>query len=284
MGSGIGLTETPQGGRPDSVLGDLIDAAARSRMAVRDVGGTPALEARLPGPFRAVFTTRRGGESTGAFSRLNLSPYSGDDPDAVQRNRDRVAYVCGRRLVRPAQEHGLGVVGAAEYLEEGAGSPCDGLTIHCEIDKGLGALLLFADCLPVVLCGEMDMAIAHCGWRGLLGGIVQQAGRALMGMPGMAVIGPSIGPCCFTVAHEVAHGFAGRFGSEVVIPPGLVGESPRVDLWAAAARALHEVGISPTQIVNPRICTACNTDFFYSHRLEGPVTGRHGCLGWVATP
>lgn len=284
MGSGIGLTETLERGRPDSVLGDLIDAAARPRMSARDFGGSPALEARLPGPFRAVFTTRRGGESTGVFSCLNLSPHYGDDPAAVQRNRDRVADVCGRRLVSPAQEHGFRVAGAAEYLEEGPGSPCDGLTIHCEIDKELAALLLFADCVPVVLCGEMDMAIAHCGWRGLLGGIVQQAGRALMGMPGMAVIGPSIGPCCFTVAEEVARGFAGRFGPEVVIAPGVAGESARVDLWAAAARAVQEVGISPTQIVNPRICTACNTDFFYSHRREGPVTGRHGCLGWVATP
>jgi hypothetical protein len=56
----------------------------------------------------------------------------------------------------------------------------------------------------------------------------------------------------------------------------------RVDLWAAAARAVAEMGVGDDQIVNPRLCTACNTDFFYSYRREGPVTGRQGCVGWAA--
>ena len=50
--------------------------------------------------------------------------------------------------------------------------------MHQDIDKSLAAALLFADCVPVVLCGEVDMAVAHGGWRGILGGIVQQAGEA----------------------------------------------------------------------------------------------------------
>jgi len=132
------------------------------------------------------------------------------------------------------------------------------------------------------------MAVAHGGWRGILGGIVQQAGRAMIGPPAAAVIGPSIGPCCFTVGVEVAEAFAARFGSEVVLPPGRGsgedGDLPRVDLWAATARACTELGIRPEQVVNPRLCTACNTDLFYSYRKEGPVTGRQGCAAWVASP
>lgn len=251
-------------------------------MSVGDWNGIPVLEASLPRPFRALFTTRIGGWSDGVFASLNLSPHSEDDPAVVERNRSKVAALVERRLVSPAQAHGVRVVGAAEYVQEEYGSACDGLTVHCEIDKDLAALLLFADCVPVVLCGEMDMAVVHAGWRGLLGGVIQQAGRSLMGMPGMAVIGPSIGPCCFSVEEEVASAFAGRFGSQVVIHAA--GEpQPRVDLWAAAAKAAEELGISPTQIVNPRICTSCNTDLFYSYRAEGPVTGRQGCLGWVSS-
>jgi copper oxidase (laccase) domain-containing protein len=277
-------------------LAERIDPAARSRMVAREIEGIPVIEARLPGPFRVLFTTRVGGCSSGFFSSLNLAPRSEDDPVLVERNRARVAALTGRRLVSPAQVHGLRVAGPAEYVEEEPGSPCDGLTVHPEIDKGLAALLLFADCVPVVLCGEVDMAVAHGGWRGVLGGIVQQAGRAMMGPPGTAVIGPSIGPCCFTVEEEVASAFAGRFGPEVVVGPAESGHprgagcgsvqggthrSPRVDLWAATAKALAEMGISPSQVVNPRICTVCNSDLFYSYRAEGPVTGRHGCVGWV---
>jgi len=238
------------------------------------------LEARLPRPFRVLFTTRVGGESTGVFSSLNLDPRSEDDPTAVARNRARVAALVGRRVISPVQVHGLRVVGAAEYVQEPPGSPCDGLTIHADIDEGLAALLLFADCVPVVLCGEVDMAVIHAGWRGVLGGIVQQGGRALMGAPGTAVIGPSIGPCCFTAAEEVASGFAARFGPEVVVRAGA---SCRVDLWASVTKALAEIGIHGEQVVNPRLCTACNRDFFYSYREEGPVTGRQGCVGWAET-
>ncbi len=241
----------------------------------------------LPGPFRAMFTTRVGGESSGPYATLNLSQRSGDHPGVVERNRARVTNLAGRRLVSPAQAHGLRVAGAAEYLLQDPDTPCDGLTIHADIDRGLAALLLYADCVPVVLCGEVDMAIAHGGWRGLLGGIVQQAGRAMMGMPGTAVIGPSIGPCCFTVDEELAGAFAARFGPGVVLGPGEQGvkteSRTRVDLWAVATKAAVELGIHPDQVVNPRLCTFCNSDLFYSHRKEGAVTGRHGCMGWAAT-
>jgi len=242
------------------------------------VNGIPLLEAALPRPFRVLFTTRVGGESIGVFSSLNLDPRSEDEPEVVARNRARVAALIGRRVVSPMQVHGVRVVGAAEYLQEPPGSPCDGLTVHADIDEGLAALLLFADCVPVVLCGEVDMAVIHAGWRGLLGGVVQQGGRALMGAPGTAVIGPSIGPCCFTVDEEVASAYAARFGPEVVLEGG---DALRVDLWAAAEKALGEISIRSSQVVNPRLCTACNRDLFYSYREEGPSTGRQGCLGWA---
>ncbi len=279
---------TEQGGdRLTAALAERIDPEARSRLSVRDLDGIPVVEARLPGVFRAVFTTRLGGESTGMFSSLNLDPRSEDEPAVVARNRGRIAGLLGRRVVSPTQMHGLRVVGAAEYVEEPAGSPCDGLTIHPEIDKGLAALLVFADCLPLVLCGEVDMAVVHGGWRGILGGIVQQAGRAMIGPPATAVIGPSIGPCCFTVEAEVASAFAARFGSGVVSGPverlGEAFGSARVDLWEAATLALMEMGVRRDQVVNPRLCTACNPDLFYSYRTEGPVTGRQGCAGWVAS-
>lgn len=238
------------------------------------------IEASLPGPFRALFTTRLGGESAAPFASFNLSPFSEDDPVVVERNRARLKAVVGRRLVSPKQEHGLRVAGTAEYVQQDPGTPCDGLTIHAEIDRGLAALLLFADCVPVVLCGEMDVAVAHGGWRGILGGIVGQAGRALMGAPGMAVIGPSIGPCCFSVEEEVAAAFAARFGEGVVSKDKA---AFHVDLWAAVTAALVELSIHPSQIVNPRLCTVCNNDLFFSHRADGPITGRQGCVAWAAT-
>jgi len=302
---------TGEEGRAGAALGERIDPRARSRLKVGERGPMVFLEASLPAPFRALFTTRFGGESEGAFASLNLDPRSCDNPLTVSRNRNRVAGLLGDlegrktramayRLVSPAQVHGLRVMGAAEYVQHEGGAPGDGLTLHPVLDRELAALLLFADCVPLILSGEVDMAVAHAGWRGILGGIVQQAAAAMTGAPGMAVIGPSIGPCCYTVGEQVAAAFSARFGSGVVITarepvrPGAVPDTPgpepatcadgfRVDLWAAVTKALGEQGIAEDLVVNPRLCTACNVDLFYSYRVEGPVTGRHGCVAWAAS-
>jgi hypothetical protein len=174
------------------------------------------------------------------------------------------------------------VVGASEYVGEPEVTPCDGLTLNPFLDCDLAAVLLFADCVPVVLCGEVDMAAAHGGWRGILGGIVQRAGMAMTGQPGSAVIGPSIGPCCYTVGEEVAAAFRDRYGAAVVLTPREPGGEPRVDLWEATTCALDEVGVPRKAVTNPRLCTVCNNDIFYSYRAEGPVTGRHGCIAWIS--
>jgi YfiH family protein len=275
----------PHDMQPAQALSELerrMDAAARPWMSARALAGLPVLEASLPGLFRACFTTRLGGDSHGAFASLNLDGRSEDDPDSVARNRARLADAIGRRLVSPSQVHGVRVTGLSEYVLESPDTPCDGLTIHQDIDKTLAAALLFADCVPVVLCGEVDMAVAHGGWRGILGGVVQQAGRSMMGAPATAVIGPSIGPCCFTVGEEVADSFARRYGSEVVLGRASEEGGLRVDLWEAVAKAASELGVQRRHVVNPRLCTVCNRDLFYSYRREGPVTGRHACLGWIA--
>src|SRR5680860_1899184 len=74
----------------------------------------------------------------------------------------------------------------AEYKRGPAGAPCDGLTVHPERDAGLGAFLVFGDCVPVIMVGEVDAALVHGGWRGLLGGVVQEGARAMTAPPGLA--------------------------------------------------------------------------------------------------
>jgi len=55
---------------------------------------------------RVVFTTRRGGHSTGPFQSLNLGRLTDDDPDAVERNRATVEADLGIRLGYVHQVHG----------------------------------------------------------------------------------------------------------------------------------------------------------------------------------
>src|SRR5205085_422861 len=67
--------------------------------------------------------------------------------------------------------------------------------------RGLGLMVLTADCLPVALAGPGAVAVLHAGWRGLAAGILEQGVRALRDLSGdgelQAVIGPGAGPCCY---------------------------------------------------------------------------------------
>ena len=117
-------------------------------------------------------------------------------------------------------------------------------------------MVLAADCLPVLLWrrDEPGVAAAHAGWRGLVGGVVGAAVRAL-GRPERigAAIGPGIGPCCYPVSAEVRDRFAAAFGEAVVRPPA-------VNLAAAARAALVAEGVEAPAIATVQACTSCDPE------------------------
>lgn len=259
-----------------------IDPAVGDRLEVAAPASVPMMLARVPDRFVLAFTTRRASVSDGSRDPLDLTVGSGSEPNgrtAAARSlvgRSLSSWVgCPEpTLVSPRQVHGVRVVGAAEYHGVVERTPCDGLTVQPGLDDGLAALLVFADCVPVALLGEVDAALVHGGWRGLLGGVVQHAAAGMTAPPGLAVIGPSIGPCCYEVDEHLITDFARRYG-------GTGAPAPRhLDLWEVAMLAAMEVGVPRERVVNPRLCTACNPDLFYSYRKDGPATGRHGAVLW----
>ncbi len=89
------------------------------------------------------------------------------------------------------------------------------------------------------------------------------------GTPGrfLAAVGPSIGPCCYEVDKPVIArldaAFPGRWGAWV----RSVGLGKwMLDLWAANEDQLRSAGLRGDRIDNPRLCTGCRTDLFYSYR------------------
>src|SRR5207302_3508145 len=115
-------------------------------------------------------------------------------------------------------------------------------------------------------------AILHAGWRGLLAGIVAAGVRALGRGRLAAVIGPSIGPCCYEVGEDVAEPFREAFGPDIAVEGML-------DLWTAAERALRAAGCSEVDRFD--VCTSCNPDLFFSHRRDSGRTGRQGIIACV---
>ena len=131
-------------------------------------------------------------------------------------------------------------------------------------------LVFVADCLPIALAGADGVAILHGGWRGLAAGIVG-AGVDAIGATA-AAIGPGIGPCCFEVGDEVLAAFA-------PLGPGLANER-MLDLVAVARRLLERAGVAEGSIESADLCTKCNPDLFFSHRGQGPDTGRQAGIAW----
>lgn len=225
----------------------------------------------LPGA-RAVFTTRRGGHSHGAFTSLNLGLMTEDDARCVAANQARVEALAGRPVARCAQVHGSEIV-ASDAVHE---SPprADG---HLTTSPGVAPMVLVADCLPVVLAAPGAVAVLHAGWRGLAAGILARGTQALRDAgargPIAAAIGPAVGGCCYEVGPEVHAAFAG-YGPEVR-------DGARIDLKAIAAQALAQAGVG--EVHDAGLCTmCCDPQLFFSHRRDRGLTGRQAGLAWLS--
>jgi YfiH family protein len=228
----------------------------------------------LPGA-RALFTTRRGGGSPPPYDSLNLGALSGDRPETVRANRDRLAAELGLVLVGVHQVHGPRVVSVHEPPPEGAELvQADGVATD---RSGIAPLVVVADCLPIAVAGGGAVAMLHAGWRGLEAGVVAAGVKAVRrlggGGPLAAAIGPGAGPCCYEVGEEVG----GRFASWGA---GLR-HGRNLDLKAIARRALESEGV--LTVYDCGICTLCaEPGLFFSHRRDGGITGRQGGLAWLS--
>jgi copper oxidase (laccase) domain-containing protein len=135
-----------------------------------------------------------------------------------------------------------------------------------------------ADCAPIVLVGERAVGVVHAGWRGLAAGVVARAAAAMGELgdaPVEAHLGPCIRPGCYEFGETDLEGVAARFG------PGVRATttwgSPALDLPAAVAAALEEVGVE--RLHDTAGCTACDRRWF-SHRARGEPQ-RVATLAWI---
>lgn len=137
--------------------------------------------------------------------------------------------------------------------------------------------VVVADCVPVLIAGEGDLAAVHAGWRGLAGDLIGRAleRRSESGAALTAWIGPAIGPCCYEVSDEVAKAVVGASSAAAFVDRE--GERPHLDLVAAAKTQLERRGVLDVRTVE--VCTRCHPELLWSYRREGPGGGRnHGFL------
>jgi polyphenol oxidase len=274
--------------------------------------------------LRHGFSTRLDGVSeVYGPAELNLGWTASDDPAKVAENRRRlVTKIAGAnsqaRLVTLRQVHS----GVVRIIEKNSGA-LDGKLETSErkaVLRGDGMMtdvpgvllgVQVADCVPVLVADVKRKAVAafHAGWRGTLRRIVERGiGRMQLRYGSspedlIAIIGPSIGACCYSVGEEVRHEFESQFAyapelfSEVydsdpvkekypllfltARAPGHSNIGPQIhlDLWEANRRQLLDAGLRPESVSVIGECTACTRVAggrlkYYSHRGEAGFAGR----------
>ena len=263
-----------------------------THMQVREKNGVtflayPAFE-NLPEIIHC-FSTRLGGVSEGIFSSMNLSFTRGDNENAVRENYRRLGAAVGfapEDVVSSDQTHTTNVrLVGAEDRGNGITRPrtfhdTDGMITNV---PGVVLATYYADCVPLYFVDPVHHAIglSHSGWRGT----VHRMGKATLEAMNreygtdpvdvVACIGPSICQDCFEVGPEVAEEFAGNFAKKYHAELFYRKENGKyqVDLWRANQIILNEAGIPKDQIHTTDICTRCNPEHLFSHRIMGTERG-----------
>ena len=143
-------------------------------------------------------------------------------------------------------------------------------------------IMNFADCVPIIMYSKESNtgAIVHAGWRGTAQHIAQKTVKKMVEKLNIkpkyitALIGPSIGKCCFETDEDVF-----RQLIEDKTQTNLYekrGEKYFIDLKLLNQNQLEESGIINIDVCS--YCTFCMSDIFCSYRKEKGKTARHSAV------
>jgi polyphenol oxidase len=222
------------------------------------------------------FSTKIGGVSEGFYESLNLGIYTDDLSENIDDNFNRIFKASNmetEKITYLLQKHGseFHSVDSGNYRET-CGKDGDAIITNT---SGIAIGVFTADCVPIILVDSVKkvVAVVHAGWKGTYLNIVKKVFEYMKKSMGcsesnvIAVLGPSIGPCCFEVGSDVADKFT--FVNKD-------NDSYYVDLWKENAKQIEDCGVRKDNIIGSGLCTMCEKDKFFSYRRDNGKTGRLG--------
>jgi YfiH family protein len=232
----------------------------------------------------AIFT-RQGGWSPEPWDSLNVGGTVGDDLTRVRANRNLSLQALG---CSPDSVFDVWQVHGADVVCANAPRPDSESVRQADIiltDKPeLTLYMRFADCVPILVHDPRKgvVGVAHAGWMGTLRDVAASTINAMKKQYGsnpadiMAGIGPSIGPDHYEVGSDVILKVMEKFGDES--DTVLKSHSGKIhfDLWKTNQLLLERAGVGNIEVA--KVCTACHTNDWFSHRAEKGRTGRFGAL------
>lgn len=242
-------------------------------------------------------STRHGGYSHGAFQSLNIGLHVGDDDANVIKNRRALSEKAGydyQKAVYGNQDHSCNIriieskdAGRGHDSTKDAFQSTDAFITN---QPGICLNVMMADCVPVLIVDVRKKVVAavHAGWRGTVQQITLHTVLKMQSQMDCnpqdlcALIGPSIGPCCYEVGEDVATGARGMRGQDVDEVLKADGHGKYIfDQWLANKQQLILGGISPSMIEISGICSCCNHEDFFSSRHDKGLTGRFSAGIWI---
>ncbi|XP_038658631.1 purine nucleoside phosphorylase LACC1-like [Scyliorhinus canicula] len=259
-----------------------------------DMGEIVVLQSLLiPDLFLHGFTTRTGGISyLPGLNSLNLfSSRKRRDPKAVvMENIRRLSARAGfnpKTFYLAKVSHGNTVWTLGKLEPE----YYDGIVTNW---KGVTIAAPGADCIPLLFADSVQQVcgVAHAGWKGTLAGVAMATVSVMMTEFGcsardiLVVMGPCIGPCCFTLHQEAAGEFM-KIDTSCV--KGANSPLPSIDLRRATRVLLERGGILSENISDDStssecgevtLCTTCHPDMFFSYNRDGNNFGTQ--IGFIS--
>lgn len=244
------------------------------------VGIFPVLELLAP-ELQLFISSRVGGVSSAPYDTLNLGKGPGDRPGDVFTNRRLLLGALGipaGRVARAGQVHGAGI---KVVKRGGIQRNVDGLITNT---RNLTLAISTADCYPVIIYSPPEKALAaiHVGRRGAELGIIEKALERLIADfrinldYTICIIGPGICEKCYTVGEPAALRFPEKTRK-------LRGSSWHLNLLSFCTFELRKCGVKRKNIHRAGLCTACNTDIFFSYRKSEGITGRSWTLATIGS-
>lgn len=143
-------------------------------------------------------------------------------------------------------------------------------------------MLNFADCTPIILYSKKDKtgALIHAGWRGSAKKITPKTVIKMQEQLNIkpeniaAVIGPSIGKCCFETDEDVFEKLIDDKNQTNLY--NRKGKKFFIDLKLLNMQQLYYTGVKNIDICD--YCTCCMSDIFFSYRKEKGITARHSAI------
>ncbi len=219
-------------------------------------------------------TTRVGGNSTGAFSSLNMGLNSGDDLAVIEQNFQLIKDTHNiTNLVTLNQVHSNTVhIVNSKNIDTINQIDGDGLFTT---DDNIALGIFTADCYPLIFIGEKAVSVIHLGWRGLNSGTIERSIKLFEEIgdyPKTAFIGVGISQEFYEVGEDMISQLNKDYGVEQALDRDENGRC-KLDLRRLIKNVLKLNNIDDYEFLTG--CTYKDDDKFFSYRRDNGITGRH---------